>query len=77
MATKQKRRSAVKCLNCPNKAFSRGCCPNCLHAAHRLIRTGEKTEQELIDLKMILPTQRRGRKISVSPFLNKLAKAKG
>jgi hypothetical protein len=75
MEAKRKRRSA-KCLNCPNKVWSRGCCINCLHAAHRLIRSGEKSEQELIDLGMILPTQRRGRKIAASPFLKKLAKVK-
>jgi hypothetical protein len=76
MATKQRRRSGDKCLNCPNKVSARGCCINCLHAAHRLIRIGEKTEQELIDAGVILPTRRRGRKIAMSPVLKKLAKVK-
>jgi hypothetical protein len=74
MATKQRRRSgAKKCLNCPSKAQSRGCCWNCLHAAHATIKSGEKTEQQLIDLGMILPTKRSGRPIT-SKFKTKLAK---
>lgn len=73
MATKRKRRSFSKCLNCPNKAQSRGCCIGCLHAAHRVIKSGERTEQQLIDAGMILPSQRRGRPIT-SKFLTKLAK---
>jgi hypothetical protein len=75
MATQLKRRSGAKCLNCPNKAQARGCCMNCLHTAHRVIRSGERTEQELIDAGMILPTQKKGRPIS-SPFLKKLARVK-
>lgn len=76
MVAKRKSRSGAKCLNCPNKAQSRGCCWKCLHAVHRVVTSGERTEQEMIEAGVILPTQRRGRKIAMSPVLKKLAKSK-
>jgi hypothetical protein len=68
-------KSKGKCLACPNKAQSRGLCWNCLHAAHRVLKSGERTEQELQDAGLILAPKRTGRPIA-SPFLKKLAKVK-
>ncbi len=74
MATKRKQR-ARKCLHCKNKAVSRGCCRTCLETARAVIRSGEKSDQELVNAGLLLPMERMGRPIS-SPFRKKLEGAK-
>ena len=76
MRAKSRRGGKGKCLTCPSKAQSRGLCWGCLHAAHRVIKNSERTEQELIDAGLILASRRSGRPLDVSPFLKKLAKVK-
>lgn len=65
---------AAKCLTCNSKAQSRGLCWSCLRDAHAVIRNGQRSEQQLIDGGLILPSQRPGRKIS-SPFMDRLSQA--
>ena len=72
MVAKKKPRRA-KCLSCPNNAHSRGLCSTCLSAAHRLINSGKKTEDELIVAGAMLPRQKPGRPIG-SAFSKRLAK---
>ena len=71
VAHKKPRRA--KCLQCPNKAFSRGLCSTCLSAAHRLINSGQKTEQQLIDAGAMLPSKKSGRPRG-SAYAKRLAK---
>lgn len=74
MVARKKYPRSERCLTCPNKAQSRGLCWNCYHAAHGVMNRGERTEQELIVAKLILPSKRVGRPIS-SPFRKMLAKS--
>lgn len=69
LAPKRKR-----CLTCPSLEQSRGLCWNCLHAAHTSIRSGEKTEEQLIEAGLILPSKRSGRRPATSAWRKKLAK---
>lgn len=58
MATKRN-----KCIACNAKPYSRGLCQACYTAARRVIETGERTEDQLIDAGMILARQRKGQKL--------------
>lgn len=49
------------CLCCKNKVFSRGLCWACYGEARAVIRSGAKSEQQLIDHGVILPSKRPGR----------------
>lgn len=72
-----KRKPAPKrnrCLTCSSRRQSRGLCWSCLREAHAAIRSGESTEQGLIDAGLILPKQKSGRSVAASPWRRKLAK---
>lgn len=62
-----------KCLHCTNKAQSRGVCWACSRDVLGAIESGKYTEAQAIDLKMILPRSKPGRKPS-SGFALKLSK---
>lgn len=59
-ATKRKAKCIIR--GCTKDAYSRGLCPACLDAAYKVIRQRKATEQELIDRKLMLPRNARGRK---------------
>jgi hypothetical protein len=61
---KKKLRAKVKCrtTGCKNLRHARGLCQPCLREAQELIRQGEYTENELIDLGIIMPVGKPGRK---------------
>lgn len=64
----------AKCIVCKtNNRYSRGLCRRCGDDARIVIRSGERTEQELIDKGLLLPRKGVGRPIS-SQFRKKLAK---
>lgn len=51
-----------RCRTCKKRAaVSRGNCATCLSNAHNLIRSGERTEQELVDKGILLPAKKPGR----------------
>ncbi|HAN97713.1 MAG TPA: hypothetical protein DCQ98_09915 [Planctomycetaceae bacterium] len=66
---------ADQCLCCERKRIARGLCSACYATALRVIRSGERTEQELIDRGLILPSKKIGRP-RTNAFLLKVEGAK-
>ncbi len=50
-----------KCLRCKRVQFARGLCRSCYEAARHLMRSGQKTEAQLLEKGLILPAKRMGR----------------
>jgi hypothetical protein len=63
----------AKCLICPVRSHSHGLCQTCLSAARRLIQTGKRTEQQLIDAGAMLPSARKTKGLA-SAYLKRLEK---
>jgi len=53
--------TAARCLTCNRPASVRGLCPTCRSAAWRTVAAGRATEQELVELGLLLPPRRAGR----------------
>jgi hypothetical protein len=64
---------APKCLtdSCQNESKTRGLCPNCHAVARRRIREEEATEQELVDLGLMLPSRQGMRETAFIAALEK------
>ena len=65
MAMKTQKRVEEQCLVCETKApqgktFSRGLCNSCRQSAYRMIKSGQATEETLVQKHLILPAAKRG-----------------
>ena len=64
MAKRKPQQQKPKCLCCENLSQSRGLCWACNREALGKIESGEVTEQQLIDQRLILPRGKPGRRAS-------------
>lgn len=74
MKKKQTSKQVSRCMNhkrpggpCRNTAYVRGVCQYCRRGFSELIRTGQITEKQLIDLKLMLPNGSGGTAAPVLP----------
>jgi len=69
--------SAALCLipNCRRPAKLRGLCAACLQAFYRSVRSGELTEAQAIEQRLVLPKSKAGRKRS--PWSKAAARIEG
>lgn len=59
MAGKANKQQGSGCITCGREALSRGLCSSCYQSAIRVIKSGDATDEQLVERGLILPKKKK------------------